>query len=259
MACLAVSPLPAQSADDRPDSAWREMSAGTDVTANVWLLYAGATLAPLGVVGRDGLLLRSGGGYGQYRYSGPRFGDPAGSERKFLGTVSYIDALVGYQKKVGPLTAKAFVGIAAIDHVIAPGDPIALGGLLAQGLEYGVKGVTELWLDIGSAAWASLDMSWTSAHQTYSSRARLGYRLLPQLSAGLEAGVNGNALDGEPLPDGKPRQELKPAGRIGLFARYEWAATEVSLSAGVTRNAWDVDGDLELREGYATLNLLMRY
>lgn len=236
------------------------MSAGSDVAANVWLLYAGATLAPLDAIGHDGLLLRSGGGYGQYRYSGHRSGDPAGSERKFLGTVTYIDALVGYQKKVGPLTAKAFVGIAAIDHAIAPGDPIALGGLLAQGLDYGVKGVVELWLDIGSSAWSSLDMSWTSAHQTYSSRARLGYRLLPQLSAGLEAGVNGNALDGTPLlPDGNRREELRPAGRIGLFARYEWAATEVSLSAGVTRNVWDVDGDLALREGYATLNLLMRY
>lgn len=236
------------------------MSAGSDVAANVWLLYAGATLAPLGAIGRDGLLLRSGGGYGQYRYSGQRPDDPAGRERKFLGTVTYIDALVGYQKKVGPLTAKAFVGIASIDHAIAPGDSLSHVWLQVQGLDYGVKGVVELWLDIGSSAWGSLDMSWTSAHQTYSSRARLGYRLLPQLSAGLEAGVNGNALgDPPPLPNGESPEGAKPAGRIGLFARYEWAATEVSLSAGVTRNAWDVDGDLALREGYATLNLLMRY
>lgn len=243
-----------------PSPPWRELSVGADVADNVWLLYSGVTLAPLGEIDRDGLRLRSGGGYGQYRYSGHRSGDPRGTTRKYLGTVTYVDALVGYQQQFGPLTAKAFVGIAAIDHAITPGDPIALGGLLAQGMDYGAKGVLELWLNLGRNAWTSLDASWTSAHQTYSARWRIGYRLAAPMSIGVEAGVNGNALDASPyLPDGNPREELKPAGRVGVFARYEWGGNEISASAGLSRNAWEVDEDVELRDAYATVNYLMRY
>ena len=49
-------------------------------------------------------------------------------------------------------------------------------------------------------------------------RGRLGWRLLPTLSIGIEAGAAGNI-------------ECDIA-RAGGFLRYEWAAGEVSASAG---------------------------
>jgi len=71
---------------------------------------------------------------------------------------------------LGPLTAKGFVGIAAIEHDVRPHDPQNP----VQGRAYGPKAVVELWLNMGEGAWSSLDASWTSAHETYADRVRTG-------------------------------------------------------------------------------------
>ena len=60
----------------------------------------------------------------------------------------------------GPLTAKAFVGISAIEHDVRPHDPQNP----VQGRAYGPKAVVELWLNMGESTWSSLDAGWTSAH-----------------------------------------------------------------------------------------------
>lgn len=238
----------------------REVYSGADLAHDVWLLYSGITFAPTSDIYGDGVRLRASGGYGQYRYQGHRAGDPKDTERKFHGTVSYAEALIGYQMRFGELTAKAFVGIAAIDHTVSPDDPIELGGLLTQGMEYGVKGALELWLNLGSTAWTSLDASWTNAHQTYAGRWRLGYRILPTVSLGLEAGINGNALDeARILDDGSQRDELRPQSRVGLFARYEWNSGEVSISGGLSNNAYDFGKTDGFDEFYGTVNWLMRF
>lgn len=239
---------------------WRETYAGADITSNVWLLYSGVTLAPLGEIHSDGLRMRASGGYGQYSYSGRRSGDPPDSHRQFRGSVKFIEALIGYQARFGDLTTKAFAGIAAIDHVVSPDDPIASGGLLMQGLDYGFKGVLELWLNLGSDAWTSLDASWTSAHQSYAGRWRLGYRVVPTISLGVEASVNGNLLsDSRILDDGSLREELRPQTRLGLFARYEWYTGEISVSGGVTSDSLDFSGGNEFDSLYATVNWLTRF
>ena len=89
----------------------------------------------------------------------------------FTAETAFAEALVGYLKRFGPLTAKAFVGIAAIEHDIAPLDPENP----VQGQELGPKLAAEFWLNMGASAWSSLDLSWTSAHQT--AAARLAHRL----------------------------------------------------------------------------------
>lgn len=248
----------AEAAPGRPY--WRETYAGADITGDVWLLYSGVTLAPLGDIHSDGLRLRTSGGYGQYGYSGRRSGDPTGAQREFRGTVKFIEALIGYQARVGDLTAKAFAGIAAIDHAVSPDDPIASGGLLTQGLDYGFKGVLEVWLNLGADAWTSLDASWTSAHQTYAGRWRLGYRVVPTISLGVEASINGNLLsESRILDDGSLREELRPQTRLGLFARYEWYTGEISVSGGITSDNLDFAGGTEFDHLYATVNWLTRF
>ena len=239
----------------------REAYAGADVTADVWLLYSGVTLAPTSDIYSDGIRLRAGGGYGQYRYSGHRAGDPKDTERRFKGTITYAEALIGYQKRFGELTAKAFVGVSAIDHTITPHDPVALGGLITQGLEFGVKGAIELWLNLGSSAWSSLDLAYTSAHDTYAARWRLGYRILPTVSAGLEAALNGNIDNADKwLSDGTVREQLKPQGRVGVFARYEWSGGEVSLAGGLSNSAYDFEPSEDgFDEIYGTFNWLIHF
>lgn len=212
-----------------------EVSAGADASTHVWLLYTGATLAPYGDMFADGIRVRATTGYGQYSYTGER----GGVLRSFAAQSQFAEALVGYLKRLGPLTAKAFVGGAAIEHRISPVDtenPVL-------GREYGPKAVVELWLNMGPKAWSSLDLNWTSAHETYAGRLRTAYRVLERVSVGAEARINGNALDKD--------------ARGGLFVRYDWPGGEVSLAGGVAGRFLEDASDMT--DPYAALTWLMQY
>lgn len=264
---LAGGPAAAGEADE---TYAREVFAGADVAADVWLLYSGVTLAPQGDIHGDGLRLRASGGYGQYRYTAVRW-VPVSSgnslekvHQRFDGTSAFLEALVGYQKRWGELTTKAFAGIAAIDHSLHAAGTVhvATDNLNpAVGQEYGFKGSLELWLNLGSDAWTSLDLSYTTAHQSYAGRWRLGYRILPTVSVGMEAGVNGNHLDyiEETSPGNVRRRHVSPQARAGLFARYEWHSGEISLSGGLANGAYEFGGVDGFDHVYGTLNWLTRF
>lgn len=214
---------------------WREVWTGADAASQVWLLYSGATIAPYGHIFSEGLRLRAAGGYGRYSYLGERRGVPQG----FNAETSYGEALVGYLKQFGPLTAKAFVGVTAIRHDVTPFDP----DNPVQGQEVGPKIATEFWLNIGSSAWASLDASWTSAHGTAAARTRFGYRIWKDASLGLEGGINAN--------------DLGEDARAGVFARYAWNGGEISVSGGYSGRF--LEEAEQLRDPYATLNWLTQF
>ena len=80
-------------------------------------------------------------------------------------------------------------------------------------------------------------------------RGRLGWRLLPTLSIGIEAGAAGNI-------------ECDIA-RAGGFLRYEWAAGEVSASAGWSNDklldGTPVAGLAEASTPYASLAWLTKF
>jgi hypothetical protein len=135
--------------------------------------------------------------------------------------------------------ASGYGGYAAIEHDVRPEDPENP----VQGLEFGPKAVTELWLNMGPSAWGSLDASWTSAHETYAGRVRTGYRLFDDVSVGLEARVDGNALDKD--------------ARGGLFLRSAWRGGEISVSGGVAGRFFEDARDMT--DPYATLNWLTQY
>jgi hypothetical protein len=227
--------LTSPSAHADPQHGWRELWAGADASSKVWLLYGGVTVAPYSDMYSDGVRLRLGTGVGAYRYTGDR----GAVTTSFRAETAFADVLVGYLKRLGPLTAKAFVGAAAIEHDVRPFDP----DNPVQGLAYGPKAVAELWLNMGSAAWSSLDVNWTSAHQTYAGRARAGYRLFDDVSVGAEARVNGNALDKD--------------ARGGLFVRYAWTGGEVSLAGGVSARV--LEDARDMTDPYATLTWLAQY
>lgn len=232
---------------------WREAWIGADATTSSWLVFSGVTLSPLSGIHDDGPRLRFATGYGGYSWEGThrtRIGElPRGA-----GRFHYAEGLAGYLKRLGPLTAKAFIGISMITHDNTSGttsndvgfDPI-------HGSEIGLKTGVELWLNIGHRGWSSLDLNWTSAHDTYSARFRTGWRAWPTVSLGIEGIVNGDgrydiaSFLSEPGLDHIER-------RVGAFARYEWYGGEVSLAGGLA--AAPEDGGTK---PYATLNWITQF
>ena len=214
---------------------WREVWGGADVSSHAWLIYSGITVAPYGNVYEDGLRLRVTGGYGGYVYAGER----RTQQQLFNARTSYAEALVGYQKRLGPITAKGFLGISAIEHEIEPFDPENP----VQGQKIGPKLAAELWINMGEQAWGQVDVSWTSAHNTASARARAGYRIWGDASIGLEGAIYANDL-GEDV-------------RAGLFTRYAWQGGEFSIASGFAGRFLD-EADA-LRDPYTTATLLLQF
>jgi hypothetical protein len=112
-----------------------------------------------------------------------------------------------------------------------------------QGQAFGPKLAAEFWLNMGTSAWSSIDLSWTSAHQTSAARMRTAYRVYGDISLGLEGGLNANDL-GEDV-------------RAGLFGRYAWNGGEVSLAAGFAGRF--LEEAQSLQDPYATVNLLTQF
>jgi hypothetical protein len=212
-----------------------EASAGADVTAHSWSVYSGLTSSIGGSLWENGWRIRVGGGYGEYGYSSTRWTGSAVVVVPFDGTVTFADALIGYQQQWGALTMKMFAGVAAQHNSVTPIDIESS----VHGSRVGAKGAIEAWLDVGTSAFAHLDLSYTTIYDTYASRLRLGYKFTPQLSVGPEAGLNGNAD--------------YDSGRIGAFVRYDGARGEISISAGAAGDRSEVTG------GYATINALLRF
>lgn len=259
--CLAVAAalLPRVAAAE-PDAPllWREVWAGADVSENVWLVYSGATVAPMGHIHGNGLRFRVASGYGGYAYPNAKTGGD------FEATTLFGDVLAGWLWRLDPLTLKVFAGAAYIDHDVTPFD----ADTVVTGADWGPKGVVELWLNSGERMWTSLDLTYTTAHDTASVRMRSGYRIWPELSTGVEAGLN---LDGQGQckmrlpengchlsPEDPEVTSLFDYGRTGLFARYEWTGGEVSLGAGVVGQPYASDGEIDLHP-YATLNWIMQF
>ena len=234
--CLAslLAPSLAQ-ADPEPEYGWGETWVGADASSQTWLMFSGVTVAPYGHVYSEGLRLRASGGYGQYSYSGTRNGEDV----LFNATTSYAEALVGYLKTFGPLTVKAFAGVAVIEHDITPFDP----DNPLQGQKVGPKLASEFWLNMGLSAWSSFDVSWTSAYSTGAAHVRTGYRVFDDVSIGLEGALNANTMGED--------------ARGGLFVRYAWTTGEVSLAGGFSGRFLD-EADA-IRDPYATVNWLTQF
>lgn len=232
-----------------PQYGWQEVWGGADASKDVWLLYSGVTIAPYSKdIFSDGWRLRVNGGYGEYHYSQTVFdcskavgaGNLCNSSQlPVFVKHTYAEALIGYHLRLGELTAKAFGGFSLIDHKLA-------GGSIdthIQGFEAGVTGALEFWLNIGTEGWASLDLKYTTAHETGSARWRAGWRAAPSLSIGPEFRLDTNIYD--------------DAGRVGAFARYEWLGGEFSVAGGYANS---IDGGLSLDPApYFTVNLLNQF
>jgi hypothetical protein len=178
-----------------------------------------------------GFRLRAIGAYGRYDYEGTLPVDGDYLPTTFDGQDAYLAALVGYQFRPGRFILKLFAGIEAEDQDIKPHDP----NNSVQGSALGFKLQAESWFDLSERYFLSADAAYGTAFQEYWAQARLGYRLHPRLSLGLEGGVVGN--------------EEYDAGRGGGFARLDFRAMEVTLSGGFTGNYLEDDPSFYLALG----------
>ncbi len=228
-----------------PIAAWREVSAGASASLNSWVAYSSSTFAPFGDLATDGFRVRLGSGYGRYHYATAlpthgdcRYGD--GRASRIQGRTSFSDILAGYQHTFGPLTVKGFAGVATDAQDLNMRDICNA----SQGLDYGAKGVFESWLNITPKAWAALDGGWTAAHSGYAAKLRIGYRIIGDLSVGIEGSASGNVA-------GKQTSS-------GVFARYEWSWGEAALSGGISGEHADFR-DVSRERLWGSLNISVRY
>ena len=231
---------PSQQPTPGPDL---EMWSGGQAFGADWSAYAGATRAPFGNVRADGLRLRAVAGIGAHQ----------------RGQIAFADLLAGYHWQLGPLTLKAFAGLAAAEH--APTDPTSF----LEGTALGPKAVLETWWTIGDQAWASLDLAFSMPHMQvsdrivslvdrdridYAGRLRLGWRLWPELSVGFEGGAGG------PLAPTLQSTWASGIAHAGGFLRFEWAQGEVSVSGGLAAGGDDREGH---SRPYGTVSVLTRF
>lgn len=214
--------------DPFTDQAQRtEAWVGGEATRRAHSLYFGTVWAPLGTIRADGWRLRAGGGWSAYSYR-------TGSQT-VRGDASFSDVLVGYHAQLGSLTLKSYAGLAADVHLTDPHDPANA----LDGAAIGAKLLIETWFNLTPHLWTAVDLSWSQAHANTSARGRLGWRVVPSVSLGAEAGAYGNVES-----DG---------GRLGGFVRYEWADGEISASGGITGSLRAADAP------FAALSLTTRF
>lgn len=193
------------------------MWSGTQATENSWYAYSGLIYAPGGDIGADGWRLRAATGGGTYSYSGRLPAEPVDTpDVDFQGQEADAELAAGYQQRFGPMIARAFLGASYVDHDVRPRDVFNE----VSGTAYGALGRVEIWWDIDARTWASAGGSYGTAFSTYSVYASTGYRVLPDLSLGVEAGGFGNAtLD---------------AGRIGALLKWDTGYGELSAAGGLS-------------------------
>jgi hypothetical protein len=216
-----------------------EIWAGGDATRRYASIWTGLTWAPFGSIQESGWRLRGVTGGGRYAYDGWRIVGGLPTPAHFKAVTLFGDALVGYQLQIGSLTVKPFAGISMVDHRSLPFDSVSR----INGRTLGAKLALDTWWAVGPSLWLSVDGSWSQIHETTSVRGRVGYRLIGDFSAGVEASTLSDV-----------NQEMR---RAGLFVRYTWERGEVSLGGGVSGRSWD---DAARRaEPYANVTLLGRF
>jgi Cellulose biosynthesis protein BcsS len=229
---LSSGLLSASLAHPGPGEPQAEIFTGLGASNNAISGYLGGGYAFGKGLYEQGWRIRAVGSIGRYDYQGTLFGSGADLATTFDGEGSYGAALLGYQFRKQSLIVKLFAGIEAEDQQITPRDPANS----VQGSAVGLKLQAESWLDISPATYLSLDAAYGTAFQEYWSLARIGYRIGPRLSLGLEGGALGN--------------EEYDAGRGGGFVRLNLQGIEMTLSSGFTGNYLE-----DAPSGYVSLGL----
>lgn len=184
---LILSPAAPQAAAE-PDAPRNEIFTGFEASDNYVSFYVGGGYAASKGLYAPGWRLRAVASYGRYHYDGMLPADFDYVPVEFDGNDYFGSVLAGYQFHPGPVILKLFAGLESDSQIISPHDP----NNSVQGSRLGLRLQAEGWYDISPRAFLSIDASYGTAFDAYCSLARLGYRIHPKLSLGLEGGALGN-------------------------------------------------------------------
>ncbi|MCF6198454.1 MAG: cellulose biosynthesis protein BcsS [Hyphomicrobiaceae bacterium] len=199
-----------------------EIFTGGNFTKNAWISWAGAvkSFAPgfsnspfsgKASLYDEGWRLRVLGAYGQYGLITDGEANTA--------TPQLFEITPGYQFKSGPLISKVYLGLHGEQHKLNLPDPNST----LRDMGFGVKFISENWLDLPQNSFASLDASFSTLNTSYQGMLRVGSaKYVERLTLGPEAQVVGN---GE-------YYQL----RVGAFARWKLGNGQIEASAGMARN-----------------------
>ena len=183
LAAVLLAGWPGPVRGDSAPPQW-EMFSGFEASNNYASGYVGGGYAFANLYA-PGWQVRAVGACGRYQYDGTLFDGSDYRDTTFDGQVGFAAALIGYQLQHRTVTVKLFAGIEAEDQRIVPHDP----NNAVQGTEIGLRLVAETWYDISSRWFVSAYASYGTAFQEYWSQARIGFRVHPKLSLGLEGGA----------------------------------------------------------------------
>ena len=211
-----------------------EICSGVGLNSNSVFGYAGGVWAFGRSVDAQGPRVKALTGIGGYDYNGflPGVAGPV----NFDGDVTLAQLLAGYQWRRGEWIVKAYAGAGFEQHDLSPNDPANS----VNGDEFGVMGQIELWRNLGETGWLSLDASYADVFRSYWTQLRLGRRMHKRISAGVEAGAQGN--------------EEYDSGRAGGFLRYHLGRSELTLSGGLSGEYYANDFG-----GYAAVGLYRKF
>ncbi len=204
---------------------------GSDWSKDASYFYSGVILALNRDLGRDGIVLRGFAGVPMYEYS-----NTAVTGGVVDGDGIQGDLMVGYLWHRQHVTVGAYVGIDYQDYDLTPDDPNSS----VRGSEVGFKVAGDLSSAYGSPFYWNLHGAYSTAFDSYWTRARMGYNT-GRFIIGPEVVAMGN--------DGFDAQ------RVGGFAtlRFELSpAIHSEITVNVGHQFMDDDGDSSSRGGEGT-------
>ena len=152
------------------DADWIAVYGGADFAPRSRFYYAGALMSLQGDFGKDGLVLRTYGGIGDFEYFTVL--PPS------IATITEIDAdsvnvdlLLGYQFTRDLMTATIYVGVDYLDYDYTPDDPTNE----IRGDEFGFKVALDAQTGDEVPVFASFSGAYSTAFDTYYAALRLGY------------------------------------------------------------------------------------
>jgi hypothetical protein len=226
-----------------------EVWAGAQSDRSVWSAYSGVTWSPFGDILDDGWRLRLLSGVGGYTIGN------AGREAK--GRVLFTEAYVGYQHRVGPLTAKFFAGGTFLADRLDANEDVAF--VVSEPV--GAKALAEFWLNLPNRGSTSLNLSYATVRDTATGHWRLGWGVLPGVALGVEAGLRAS-LKPQTLTDlsGAIGETQPLTLKYGAFTRIHLFGTELDLAGGMADTRDRIPGSGRSKRGpYASINWLMRF
>ena len=194
---------------------WIATYSGADFAKDSFYSYSGAVISLQRDLSQSGFVLQGFAGYGSYEY-----GNGVGTVD---GDVSQLAAMIGYLWVRPGAAIGLYVGADYHNHDLTPPDAVNP----VQGDEVGLRVAGDIRL-VGPSHYFSLEGYYSTAFNTYWSRARAGANL-GRFVIGPEAGAHGN--------DGYDAQ------RLGAFAM-------IKLDMFGTRNP----AELTINGGYQFLN-----